>query len=177
MLTIQSDDDVRYSTPKYFSTVADSSLDSSIPVSVINSAKRTKKPLTRRATAYTYNITWTVSRTKTNCMDCEAPLMPNDKTQSFIISGIVVRLTYFCSRYTTNYSAMSDTGISQAALDNAAMNGNCTITRRADLIQHERMVFDITWNPRCRVCQKRSMVHFPKYLSLEMIFFPFNSKN
>ena len=73
-------------------------------------------------------------------MDCKTPVMAYDRSQKFIISD----KKDFCGWYTTIYSAMRDTGISQAALDNAAMNGNRTITRRAKTNQHERMVFDIT---------------------------------
>ena len=57
MLKIQSNNNPRFKSSLTFNTVSDASYFSDIPVRIINSIKKTQKPLTRRDTGYMYNIT------------------------------------------------------------------------------------------------------------------------
>ena len=88
MLTIQSDDDSRFSTPKRFSKVADASLDLGIPAKIINSAKSTQELLTPKTTGYAYTITWLPPRSKKEYIDCHSSLTDYDRSQRFAITDL-----------------------------------------------------------------------------------------
>ena len=151
ILTIQSDDDFRFSNPRYFSTIKQVSLASGLAVSSIRSTKSTQAPLTQRSNGYVYNITWLPPKlTPDLSISCFSPLTLEDKSNGFYVTSD----PDFAQKFKTIHQASKCTGISYNALRNACIQGNRTITRRQKQDSHSKKVYGISWNPRCKRCVK-----------------------
>ena len=136
---IQSDDDTKFSTPRYFSTVKEVADASGLSPESIRSSEGV---LTRRSNGYTYNITWIPPRpTKDNSVNCSSPLTLDDRSHRFIMTD----MGNIAERFKTIYQASKCTGLSYDALKNACKRGNEVITHRGRGSSKPR-VYQVTLN-------------------------------
>ena len=106
--------------------VAQASEASGIPPSPLSSQKKTGKLITRRSTRYFYDVHWTDPKIHNLYLDCSKGLTSYDRASFFHVRDD----EEFAECFHTLYAASQENKIHYNAFENAAINGNPSITRR-----------------------------------------------